>query len=157
VEDKMTKAKAIELITTGYARLEGLLAEFSEMQMIRKPVQDHWTIKDTLAHITAWHNELLTWLRNARFTGNPGVPRFNDDYVNKFNADNYEANQDRPLSDIRREFEESYAAVIAEVQAMPDDPAQYSMWRNGLPPWHLIAGNTYEHYDEHIRWISQSL
>jgi len=36
------------------------------------------------------------------------------------------------------------------------DPNRFA-WRNGSPAFDMLAGNTFEHYDEHRQWILESL
>jgi len=36
------------------------------------------------------------------------------------------------------------------------DPQRFA-WRNGSPAFDMLAGNTYEHYDEHRQWILEAL
>jgi hypothetical protein len=46
------------------------------------------------------------------------------------------------------------------VQAMPEDdlinPGRFA-WSQGRPLWLLVAGDTYEHYQEHIAQIQEWL
>jgi hypothetical protein len=79
----------------------------------------------------------------------PGLS-WND--VDLFNAQTYEANRDRPLDDIRDEYETSYRLTVTSVESQ-DEPTLFDPAKNplgtGEPLWQYAAANTSEHYREH--------
>jgi len=50
------KAALLANIQAGYDQLEALLASLSEEQMTNPGVNGSWSVKDNLAHLTAWQN-----------------------------------------------------------------------------------------------------
>jgi hypothetical protein len=62
-------------------------------------------------------------------------------------------NQARPLAEVLDAFYASYTELIRELEALPvaplDEPALYS-----VSLLKLIAGNTYDHYDEHANLVA---
>ena len=73
----------------------------------------------------------------------------------------YQENKDRPLAVVIADFRLSYQRVLASVQSISEEalnaPFPWSKSENAV--WGLIAGNTYEHYEEHggiiRRWLEQ--
>lgn len=164
MNEQMNKTKMLEKIQVERELLKTTLAQMSEEQITETPVQTKWTVKDILAHITAWERQLLNWLRTAAQGEPPEImPEGYDtwDDFDRLNEQIYIENRDRSLADIRADFDRIYQQLLAELQALPDDPHddQWSVWRDGKPPWALIAGNTYDHYREHLKpiqaWLSK--
>jgi hypothetical protein len=148
----MTKARMLELVSAGRAEFEALIAQLSERQMVGIELRSGETVKDVLAHITAWESELSGWLQAAVQGQTVPIPRFTDEYVNSFNERVYIDNRERTLAEVRSEFEQVHHDLWVALNALPDaaDDPQWKLWRNGQAPWLLIAGNTYDHYKDHI-------
>jgi hypothetical protein len=148
----MTKAQMLELVSAGRAEFEALIAQLSERQMVGIELRSGETVKDVLAHITAWESELLGWLEAAAQGQKASIPSFTDEYVNGFNERVHNDNRERTLAEVRGEFQQVHRDLWVALNALPDanDDPQWMLWRNGQAPWLLIAGNTYEHYKDHI-------
>ncbi len=73
--------------------------------------------------------------------------------IDPCNAKLLERNRARPLDEVRADFDVSYAALLEALEALPverlDAPSPY-----GGTLESLIAGNTYQHYDEHAGYIA---
>ena len=164
-----TKAELMKLIAQRRAELEAMLAPLSETQLTT-PGPDGWSIKDHLAHITAWEQSLLGLLN--------GVPRHQAmglseevyrGHVDGINQAIQEHNKDRPLADVLADFRQSHEAVLERLDRMTDDdllkPYAYYLpderddnpSPNPPPVLGWIRGNTDEHYAEHIAWIQSLL
>lgn len=131
---------------------EVVISPMSEDQMRTLQITSCWTVKDILAHITAWEVELLRWLDRASTGKAPEIPAPGEwaEYTDEFNDQSYLANQDRPLDDVLLEFQEVYRRVLFELEALPNnlDDDYWSVWFGGKPPWDLLAAH-HEHYREH--------
>jgi hypothetical protein len=132
--------------------------------MIKEPVIDNWTVKDIVVHITVWERELLRWLDSAAHGQQPAIPAPGvwEDYVERFNAQAYVENQNRPLPDVLADFRQVFSQLLLELQKLPEDPNDilWTVWLGGQRPWGLIALYS-EHYQEHGQqiqtWLNQSL
>jgi uncharacterized damage-inducible protein DinB len=58
-QSDLTKPKILELIQTERANLEATLSQLSQEQMTRPGVEDGWTVKDTLAHLSVWETRMV--------------------------------------------------------------------------------------------------
>ena len=153
----VTKARFLDTLAQERAAWDALLAEVPTTRLEEPGPAGAWSIKDVIAHVTAYERWALRRLEIGR-RGEP-YERAPIDAIEDVDARNaaYQA-QDagRALADIRAESDQVYAGLRALVEAAPDsaltDPAYF-----GLPadivPWELIAGNGYEHYHEHIPGI----
>ena len=59
----MDRAKLLERFEKGHALLEATLRSLYAAHPNEKGTLDQWSVKDTLAHITAWQSKWVDWLR----------------------------------------------------------------------------------------------
>ncbi len=160
----MDKTQLLDMIRAGRARLETTLAQISEARMTQAGVEGEWSVKDALAHITAWEQCMLSWLKAAASGEVPSVPVPGDwDYVHRLNRQTFEENHNRSLPDILADFHRSFQQILQAVEALSDEdltPPLQAEWAKGESRWDLIAANTYEHYQDHLEpmrvWLSKS-
>jgi hypothetical protein len=159
--EQMDKAKILDEMRTKYAALEGILAPLEETQMTKEGVNGDWSIKDVLAHITAWHLRLLDRLHAATWNEEPTLTGVvTDEEVDRLNEQFYKENKSRPLNDVLKDFRTTYLQIADVVQAMNEEdligPQRFA-WMKGNPLYYLVAGDTYEHYEEHSKPIREWL
>jgi uncharacterized protein (TIGR03083 family) len=156
----MTKAEIMILIQQAWDDFNSLLDGLSDAQKSTPDPKDGWTVKDVLAHIAIWERSLGTWLAAANSGHEPDVPRFTDEYINEMNARIYEEHREQPYRQVYEMFRgihRSFLMPHLEVLPEDNDDPRWLLWRDGRPPWTLIAGNTYEHYKEHAEAIRRYL
>lgn len=137
-------------VRTSHARLEQALSALTPAQTEAEVLDDGWSVKATLAHITWWEQLPL-----HAIAGQPDediLPGEKFD-LDRANAKLLERNRVRPLDDVRDAFNASYSALLAALEALPasrlDEPSRYGGTLDSL-----LAGNTYQHYDEHAGYIA---
>ncbi|MCC7352977.1 MAG: ClbS/DfsB family four-helix bundle protein [Anaerolineae bacterium] len=159
----MDKPQLIDLILADHARLDQALAQMSTSQMTEAGVQDTWSVKDILAHITAWEARLVTWLQAAARGETPTRPEPGAtwDDIDRLNEETYRENRDRPLHDVLADYHHTYQKALKEVEALTDEvivnPERFAWTVGRYPLWQIIAANTYEHYREHLEAINNWL
>jgi hypothetical protein len=159
--EQMDKDKILDEMRTKYAALEGILAPLDESRMTTEGVNGDWSIKDILAHITAWHLRLLDRLHAATRNEEPTLSGVvTDEEVDRLNEQFYNENKSRPLKDVLTDFRTTYLQIADVVQAMNEEdlisPQRFA-WMRGNPLYYLVAGDTYEHYEEHSPPIQEWL
>ena len=126
--------------------------------MIEVLVQDEWTTKDIMAHITSWERELLRWLDMAAQGLPPDMPLPGawSDYVDAFNNQVYVECRDYPLVQVLTDWRQTYQKLQVELEALPEDENDplWSVWLDEKPPWGFIATFP-EHYRFH-RWLLEA-
>jgi len=157
--ERIVKAALLGNIQAGYDKFEALLAPLSEEQMTTPTVNGTWSIKDNIAHLTAWQGYVLEQLQGVIDGKEP--PEFMPGLTteDEINERVYQENRNRPLAEVLADLRASYQRVLATVQSLSEEnmntPFPWS--KSGNPAWLLIAGNTYEHYEEHgniiRRWL----
>lgn len=156
--DPTTKAELLETISSSYNAFEKLLSPLTQEQLLTAGVNGTWSIKDNIAHLTAWHQRLLIFLHAAiRKSAAQQLPdAIEETGLDQANEQFYQVNKDRSLNEVLQAFRTSYIEVVGAVQALSQEelfePDQFS-WMKGAPLWHTIAGNTFGHYQEHTEII----
>jgi hypothetical protein len=102
-----------------------------------------WTVKQMLAHITAWHD--FTTERLARFVES-GEPAPAPEAEDVFNARSARAAEGRTSGEIVLGMDDSYRRLRRTVAGLTDDQmAAHDDWASAI-----IAGNAFAHYAEHL-------
>ncbi len=159
----MDKTRLLDEINREYTALETVLAALNQEQMTTPGVTGDWSIKDILANLTAWQDYALIRLQAAARNETPAVQGiFSDDdsAIDKINAGFYEENKSRLLDEVMASFRASYRQIVGAVQALSNEELfgpEHFAWMKGNALWELVAGNTYEHYQEHWQSIQEWL
>ncbi|HEY7341416.1 MAG TPA: DinB family protein [Ktedonobacterales bacterium] len=139
-------ASVAERMRAEHARLEALLAGFSDEELVQPGQFGEWSVKDMLAHITFWEQRLIAYVDGAKESL---VQPDEDELVaiDRVNAEVLAANRDRPLAEVRAAFDASYQQTLALAQSLSaEDLADEVLYS-------LLAGDTFEHYREHIEML----
>ncbi len=158
----MTKAELLQALTAARAEWEAVLAQVAEECMTVPAINDGWSIKDTIGHVTYYEHWLLDWLEAAA-RGQVVVATHRDLLrVDERNAIIFRENRDRPLHSILEESRQVHDRLVLMVRLLPEsdllDPHRFEryvlpFWETGHPLWKCIADNSYEHFEEHRQSI----
>ena len=161
MSEPIDKTSILNEISISYAALEEILTTLDKTQYFTEGVIPGWSIKDILAHIASWHHRLLAWLDAAVRNQEPTLSGLDSvEEMDALNAQFYQENISRPLDEVLTDFRTTRQQIMDIVQAMPEEdlmsPHRFA-WTKGEPLWQAIAGDTYEHYREHIAQIQEWL
>jgi hypothetical protein len=150
----MIKTELLSELDREWAKVERTCAGMAESEMVAPGAQGDWSVKDVLAHISAWEKYLLDRLSYVMSGHHPQYPVMTSwDDVHHFNAEVYTENKDRPLASVVIEFRSLYQGVVTVIQALNDDlldqPYTYDFPDDHITLLQLIRANTTEHYREH--------
>ncbi len=148
------KKELMQWVNNEWAKLVRVIEPLTAEQM-NKLDANGWSIKDNLAHVTAWENFMLL----SCFQNIPAyqVLEIDQDAYRQGDEDAWnevllQRYKNRPLSDVLADFYATHEQVMAELdrasftdlteQVYADDPQQRSMlcW---------VMYNTYNHYQDH--------
>ncbi len=152
-EPPPSKEKLLENIRGSRAALEKALYGLTEAQLTAPNRQGAWSIKDILAHIAAWERLTVDRLHSA-LTGAPlAIPPIGtDEEIDAMNASVYAENRQKPLVEVRADFEAAHQEIYELVSSLDErflhGPLPFE-WAKDRPAWTLIAANTYWHYPDH--------
>jgi len=156
----MTKTRIMELIQHERDALERTLAGLSQTHMTQPGVEPGRSVRDILAHLTNWEGRMVGWIGESLRGEVPQrpAPGMTWDDLDELNQQVYLANKDKPLDEVLADFHRSYQAAWQAVEALTEDdlidPQRFA-WRKGDPMWHMVAANTWEHYQEHRESIEK--
>lgn len=137
---------------TFLAAIDGL----SQDEMLRPGAVGYWSVKDVLAHLTAWESELITalvWVEQKK-RGAPGLVKI--DEVDEWNAEQYHISASRPFQIIWEDFEGVAKHLIAAIEVLDEDTLENNRrfsWMEGEALSYLIYDSAIWHEEEHAEEI----
>jgi len=152
-----TKTELIDLIQSERQRLLAAIEGLSDAELTRPGQNGELSVKDTLAHSTAWEQECLGWYRAGLRGEMPERPNpDNQGEVDRWNRALFEKYRNRPLAEVRAAFEQSYRDLMASIERMTEGelftPGRYE-WTDDEPLVAYLRANSDEHYTEHTAEI----
>lgn len=144
----------LDLVDKEWSALMGAIAFLTDQQ-ITAALPGAWSVKDNLAHVAAWERFLLL----HHLQGQPPHQVLDIDAAafealdeDGQNAIIYERRRDRSVEEVLEDLERTHEQVLSHLQHVTfadlmqpcyaDDPTK-------RPLIDAVAGNTYEHYQEH--------
>jgi hypothetical protein len=138
------------LVQSGRAEWDALIASIPFNRMAEPGAAGEWSAKDVIAHIT-WHEKEMVGVVQARALVGSELWQKPLDVRN---AAIHEMNSGRSLEDVLAETATVYAQLLPLLQTLGDEDLNDAGRFAGMPPawqpWSVIAGNTYEHYEQHM-------
>jgi hypothetical protein len=152
MDSTTSKAQLLDDLQSEQAGWEALLAEIGEEHMTQPGVAGEWSIKDVVAHLTAWRRRTVGRFQAAlRHEPSPPPPwpsqLQTDDEINAWF---YAADRDRSLADVLNESRDVFQQLVETLAAFPEadlqDPTRFP-WLEGEP---LSGAAFFGHFhDEH--------
>jgi uncharacterized damage-inducible protein DinB len=145
-----SKEQFIEQVRASREAWEQALLPLDDHTLQQPGFSGEWSGKDVIAHIT-WHEKEMIGLIEAHALVGSDLW---DLPLDERNAAIYAENRDRALEEVRQEADQVYAQLLDQLSTLTEedlhDPARFPDMPSDWQPWKLIAGNTYEHYDDHL-------
>jgi hypothetical protein len=153
------KNEWIQLLREMYTDWEDFLAVLSEAQVTARDRVDELSIKDIIAHLTAWQKISAARLEAGLHGGEPDfsewpqefdfVDELNVDHINAWIFDQYKENS-WPM--VYQEWKARYQKVIGLTEAVPEadllEAAKYPWLRHYALA--AVLEGTYNHHREHL-------
>jgi hypothetical protein len=145
----MTKEELIDKIEQSHSEWEAVLTEVGEDRMTEPGVMDDWSVKDIIAHLSSWQQRVLDRM-DADGTGKP--LEVLGQTVDEINVAFYARNRELPLKDVLAQARDTYDRFMERVRGLSQEqifePGHFTFTKDN-PLYDWIAGDTFEHYDEH--------
>jgi hypothetical protein len=146
----MRRPELLSELDTEQKAWEGLLAEIGEDRMDEPGVQGEWSIKDIVAHLTAWRRRTVG--RVEAVVGGTPEPKpqwpadlqVDDDINAWFHARDRDKSVRTVLDESRRVFQQLTGAIEKLPEDALDDPARFP-WMEGTP---LTGATLFGHFHE---------
>lgn len=159
-----TKDELIKRIQSAYDALDAAVSRLSEEQLAQ-PIDGAWSAKDMLAHLTAWQQILLHFHMGKQpfeQVARLGSIAYASLPIDELNEALYQRDRELGPAEALAGFRASHQATLAAL-AQTDEG---ELLRDYTPPGrgpdanypliNWVAGDTYEHYDEHRTTIERS-
>jgi hypothetical protein len=162
------KALIISKLQEEFNRWEELLYGLSEEQIKASFFDGGRSVKDIIAHLTAWQQVSVARLEAALTGKEPVLPDWlrgldpdSDDIRDKYNEWIYELHHSKSWPDIHREWAARFHHLLELAEAIPENDllevGQYP-WLKEYPLSAVLLG-TYDHHHEHFEpllvWLLQ--
>lgn len=150
----MPKSDVLQNIREARQDLQDALAGLPDELLLRPFAVGYWSVKDALAHLTAWELELITALATVSPKRVPHIVEIED--IDEWNEEQYHLSARRPLDDVLADFENVHQKLLKMVNSLDNatlDDARRFPWMEGEPLWYLIAENGFWHEKEHAEDI----
>ncbi|MEW5871743.1 MAG: ClbS/DfsB family four-helix bundle protein [Chloroflexota bacterium] len=151
----MTRDEILDALEDMREKFLEALEDLSDEALQEPGVFADWSIKDILYHLSMWEAELVKLLWQAAQGQRPTTAHFSGSPtpVDQINADWLEKGRERPLELVWQDFEAVRKQTSRRVEAFSDedlnDPQRYP-WLQGRSLWEWVAGDSYEHEEEHL-------
>jgi hypothetical protein len=154
--DATTKAELLEQIRAQYAALDAATEPILPAQMSVPGVNGTWSVKDTIAHLTFWHQNLLALFNGIAIDRHVSDRRRSA--LSTWNLRCFTANRDRALGDIMADLWRTQQAILDAIDALPE-ATFFNAGAHGAALWEATDSSIPGHYPEHIaqieRWRAQ--
>lgn len=155
--------RVVEPVGRGWSELNALVESLGPRGLTITGA-DGWAVKDHLVHIAAWERSLIALLEGTDRHEAMGVGPEAED-TDAINAAVWAMHREKTPEQALAYFRETHAALMKVLLTMSDadlklsynhyqanEPRESS---DDRPVMEWVAGDTYEHYAEHLGWISQ--
>ena len=152
----MKRDELTEALETARAKLDAALDGLTEAELEGPGPGSDWSVKDYLAHVTAWDVDLLTNLGKARRGLKPGRTQWNTALILEQNAAWHKELQSRPLERVLADYDGVHAQVLKAVQSLSDAELEApTAWLQGRPLFQYFVDHIVTHEDEHGAEIAE--
>ena len=165
-----TRADLLARVQDSRAELDSFIGGLSAEQLGAPGPAGGWSVKDHLYHLAVWERKALAQMRGLSIPAALGIDPavWDRDDIDEINAAIQAQSRDLPLPEALAFCQKAHHDLLIELDRYPEseygkpgypaaDDAQDPDGGTNRPMIAYIAGNTYEHYPEHLGYIRTSL
>lgn len=142
----MNKREIEERVEEAHVKLLRALDGLTEEEATRVGLNEHWSVKDALAHIVAWELHGADAISEIQ-AGTWKPQRLSREMIDSFNAQAVKARRDFSMREVSDEFNAAHARMLGLIEALPDEIEESS------PTYKFIEGVTFKHMTHHAAQI----
>ena len=144
----MKKSEIQERVRVAHKRLMDALDGLTEEDAVRVGLNPQWSVRDALAHITAWEIEGARAIAEIQ-AGTWKPQRLDKQLIDDFNARAVAERRGRSFSELREEFDGAHARMTEIVESLPAEIDEKSS------TYKFIEGVTFRHHTHHAGQIEE--
>jgi hypothetical protein len=146
-----TKTQLLAAAREGHARLEAFLATQTPAALNRTNTTTGWSVKDVLAHLTAWEQMVLDWYRAGLRGEKPAIPGGGYTWAQlpALNARILKRFHNRPLARVKADYATSFDETVRVIEGI----GEADLFSRGRFAWTgtttlgaYFVSNTSSHY-----------
>ncbi|HSE92219.1 MAG TPA: ClbS/DfsB family four-helix bundle protein [Methylomirabilota bacterium] len=103
-----------------------------------------WSVKDIVAHMTAWHREMAPALERLARGERPLQEGVRYDDVDAWNARFVAAAREQSVADVLLDFDKTHETFMRAADGVPA-----GRWEPGKTAYRIVDQNSAHHYREH--------
>jgi len=153
----MNKAELTQRILSSRSILSDLIAQVPEEHRDRTMIAGVMTLKDIIIHICWFELEMVNMLETMKLQGSPLWELGTDERNTRIQ----ELHANLPWLQVIATYENLQPALIELIDGLEEAALKSPIYFKNMPeewiPVEIIAGNTFEHYEHHIRDIKEFL
>ena len=147
----MKRTELLTQLIKSRAALQAVLDDLSETHTLTPGADGAWSVRDVLAHITAWEVDMLTNLGKVKRGAKPGTTAWTTAAIEKQNAVWHAEMKDRPLRNVLADLDGVRKQTLRVLEGMSDqEAAQPAAWLQGRSLAEYIETLTLAHEREHL-------
>ncbi len=144
----MNRSQLLQRLDGAWKAFKESYEGLSDSQMTEPGVTGSWSVKDIIAHVTAWEEESLRLLPVILAGGK--TPRYSALYggIDAFNTQTVENTKNLTLAEVLRQRDDTHRRLVGFLQGVAEDHfIRETRFRRRL------RLDTYRHYPEHADGI----
>jgi hypothetical protein len=145
----MKKAEMLERVREAHGKLTKALEGLTEAEATRTGLNEHWSVKDALAHITAWEIEGVRIISEIQ-AGTWKPQKLDKEKIDQFNAHAVESRRENSMSEVRLEFDEAHREMEHTIVNLLGEEVDESS-----PAYKFVEGTTWRHHTQHAAQIEK--
>ena len=150
----LNRTALIKELTRVRAEMQALLADLSENHLLQPGAVGDWSVRDVLAHITAWEVDMLTNLGKVRRGAKPGTTDWTSAAIQRQNEAWHKEMKDRSLRQVLADYDGARKQTLRVLEGLTDaEAAKPAAWLQGRPLTQYVATMTLDHEREHLEHL----
>ncbi|MFX0123272.1 MAG: DinB family protein [Candidatus Hodarchaeota archaeon] len=132
----MDKNKAIQFLKDNHRKLEHAISELKKTQITEDIISERWTIKDVIAHISAWNKELKKAIDDLLNDKKPWFINEENLTEAEFNKNETERRKNWSSDKILKEWQISFEELIQRITSLSNSEWEYQTpfeWTKDMP------------------------
>ena len=158
----MNKQQTIQFLKNNHQKLEKVINGLKENQMVKDSILTKWTVKDILAHISAWNLELIKATDELLNDQEPWFINEKELTETKFNECETKKRKYWSLNQVLEEWQGSFEELIRKIESLSNNEWIYQTdfkWGGKIPvSVNSLFGYTYKdegHEGGHAKQIKE--
>lgn len=149
-----TKMELLDLLKARRHEFDAAVAAIPQSSMLEPGAAGHWSVKDIIAHLAYYEGWMADRLQEL-LEGKSYTPTQLDMmHWEPRNTIIYEQNKSRTLDDVLKSSKDTFARLVAAVEAHDEtflfEPKTFEGAPGPVIPAEMIRSEVYDHYPQHI-------